>query len=191
MQIAWTPYTTPTPLPNRPDWNASDWKNYFKGNHPNFWFKEKLMNEKIAKMEKEKLIVFMSQQDEKSEEDQSINDDKPLKSNFFKNPLRPQPEEWINWPPERWVEWSESEEYRDLYTSPTNIYRHSGVKQPESPPVLGYREKMPVILTQPIKFPIPLTNKFPTVIMMLTNIPKDPRICTSTHSVMYIVAISG
>ena len=148
MQIAWTPYTTPTPLPNRPDWNASDWKNYFKGNHPNFWFKEKLMNEKIAKLEKEKLIVFMGQQDEKSEEDQSINDDKPLKSNFFKNPLRPQPEEWINWPPEKWVEWSESEEYRDLYTSPTNIYRPSGVKQPESPPVLGYREKMPVILTQ-------------------------------------------
>ena len=48
----------------------------------------------------------------------------------------------------RWVEWSKSEEYRDLYTSPTNIYRPSEVEQPESPVVVGYREKMPVILTQ-------------------------------------------
>merc|ERR1711994_306978 len=62
-QIAWTPYTTPTPLPNRPDWNATDWKNYFKGNHPNFWFKEKLRKESLAKREKDKLVEFLQKQE--------------------------------------------------------------------------------------------------------------------------------
>ena len=149
MQIAWTPYTTPTPLPNRPNWNATDWKKYFTKNHPNFWFKEKLKEEKIAALEKEKLIKFMSQQvEEKNNVNVIETADASQGSKFFKNPLQPQPEEWLNWPPERWVEWSQSEEYRDLYTSPSNIYRPSGVEQPESPPVLGYWEKMPVILTQ-------------------------------------------
>ena len=105
-QIAWTPYTTPTPLPNRPDWNATDWKNYFTGNHPNFWFKEKLMAEKIANLEKEKLIEFMSQQDEEEVDAETTEtvDDAPLPSKFFKDPLKPQPEEWLDWPPERLVE---------------------------------------------------------------------------------------
>ena len=107
------------------------------------------MKEKIAMQEKEKLIKFLSQQDV----DDNINDvntteTEQLASKFFLDPLRPQPEEWLNWPPERWVEWAQSQEYRDLYTSSRNIYRPSGVEQPDSPPVLGYREKMPVILTQ-------------------------------------------
>ena len=107
------------------------------------------MKEKIAMQEKEKLLKFLSQQDaEDNYNDVNTTETEQLASKFFMDPLRPQPEEWLNWPPERWVEWAQSQEYRDLYTSSKNIYRPSGVEQPDSPPVLGYREKMPVILTQ-------------------------------------------
>lgn len=41
--MSFEPYTTPTPLPKRPDWSNEDWVNYFKTNHPNFWFKEQLL----------------------------------------------------------------------------------------------------------------------------------------------------
>ena len=41
-RVSFTPYTTPTPLPNRPDWKKADWLNYFKTNHPNFWFLNEL-----------------------------------------------------------------------------------------------------------------------------------------------------
>ena len=79
MQIAWTPYTTPTPLPDRPNWNSTDWFNYFKGNHPNFWFKEKLKKEALAKIEKEKLEDYLSNTEasngaEMKEYDQEIQD---------------------------------------------------------------------------------------------------------------------
>ena len=106
------------------------------------------MKEKIATLEKNKLIEFMSQQNQDKNNVKAETGEAPLASKFFKDPLKPQPEEWLNWPPERWVEWSKSEEYRDLYTSSKNIYRPSGVEQPVSPPEVGYREKMPVILTQ-------------------------------------------
>ena len=38
--MSFTPYTTPTPLPNRPNWNKTDWVEYFADNHPNIWFRE-------------------------------------------------------------------------------------------------------------------------------------------------------
>ena len=71
-------------------------------------------------------------------------------SNFFEDPLNPQPEEWSDWPPEKWIEWSKSEEYKELYVDPKNIYKPSGLKQPDpdSIPVLDYREKQPVISVQ-------------------------------------------
>ena len=34
--ISFTPYTTPTPLPKRPDWNKDDWIQYFNLYHNNF-----------------------------------------------------------------------------------------------------------------------------------------------------------
>ena len=129
FQIAWTPYTTPTPLPDRPNWNASDWKNYFEGNHPNFWFKEQLRQEALKKKQSEKASSSSS-------------------SNFFKDPLKPQVEEWADWPPEKWIEWSESDEYKDLYTNSKNYYQPSGVEQPDSVPILDHREKTPVISVQ-------------------------------------------
>lgn len=33
---------TPTPLPDRPDWEIKDWVEYFEEKHPNFWFLEQL-----------------------------------------------------------------------------------------------------------------------------------------------------
>ena len=160
-------------MPHRPEWNATQWKEYFKGHHPNFWFKEKLKQEALAKQEKEKLINFLSEIEEKEELNKSksvsqidlferelisfINDTveemeddeaEVTKSKFFKDPLKPQPEEWSNWPPEKWIEWSKSDEYKDLYVSSSNIYQPSGVQQAESIPILDYREKMPVIVTQ-------------------------------------------
>jgi hypothetical protein len=35
-------YTTPAPLPKRLDWKKSDWLDYFKTNHPNFWYLKEL-----------------------------------------------------------------------------------------------------------------------------------------------------
>ena len=69
------------------------------------------------------------------------------------------------------MEWSKSEEYRDLYTSPTNIYRPSGVEQPESPVVVGYREKMPVILTQ-WSTPTPTQQPIKPGLLIKENIQK-------------------
>jgi hypothetical protein len=40
--VSFASYTTPTPLPNRPDWKKSDWLDYFKTNHPNFWYLKEL-----------------------------------------------------------------------------------------------------------------------------------------------------
>ena len=157
-------------MPNRPDWNATDWKNYFKGNHPNFWFKEKLRKESIAKREKDKLVEFLQKQEkqknqteEKSSENTRGTDEQqksPITETFFKDPLKPQPEEWLSWPPEKWIKWSKSDEYAELYANTQNIYRPSGVEQPESLPVLGYREKMPVLLTQ-WSTPTPKPTKTP------------------------------
>ena len=48
--ISFTPYTTPTPLPNRPNWNNEDWLDYFKENHPNFWFQKQLKEKVIRKL---------------------------------------------------------------------------------------------------------------------------------------------
>ena len=48
--ISFTPYTTPTPLPNRPNWKNEDWLDYFKENHPNFWFQKQLKEKVIRKL---------------------------------------------------------------------------------------------------------------------------------------------
>ena len=48
--ISFTPYTTPTPLPKRPDWKHEDWIDYFKENHPNFWFQKNLRKKVMEKL---------------------------------------------------------------------------------------------------------------------------------------------
>ena len=45
-------YVTPTPLPYKPDWSVDEWVEYFKGRHPNFWFKEQLGKKKKKKRRK-------------------------------------------------------------------------------------------------------------------------------------------
>ena len=65
--VAWTPYTTPTPLPDKPDWNSSQWLHYFKHNHPNFWFKEQAAIKAKAEREKAKLIAFLSKNSRRTE----------------------------------------------------------------------------------------------------------------------------
>ena len=80
-----------------------------------------------------------------------------LTSKFFEDPFNPKPEEWIDWPPEKWIEWSESEEYKELYLNPRNKYQWNGVKQPDKVPVLDYREKQPVLITQ-WSTPLPALN---------------------------------
>ena len=81
-------------------------------------------------------------------EEDTANKPPQFSSKFFEDPLNPKPEEWLDWPPEKWIEWSESEEYHRLYVDPRNNYQWNGVKQPEKVPVLDYREKQPVLITQ-------------------------------------------
>lgn len=46
--LSFTSYTTPTPLPDRPDWTPDEWIAYFEKNHTNFWFLENLRKNKTA-----------------------------------------------------------------------------------------------------------------------------------------------
>ena len=138
-------------MPNRPDWNASDWKEYFQENHPNFWFKEQLKKETLARNEKEKLIEFLERLSVNAEQSEVEKQNIKTKSSlFFKDPLKPKPEEWIDWTPEKWLQWADSDEYKRLYASSKNIYRPSGVQQPdpESVPILEYKDKMPVFFSK-------------------------------------------
>ena len=171
--MSFTPYTTPTPLPNRPDWNKTDWVEYFKGNHPNFWFKEQLEKNKTIELEKEpdkaknisgNSITWLVKKTEENEalingikiditNNETTERDKPddstkLPSKFFADPLNPQPSEWLDWPPEKWLEWSESDEYQKLYKDPKNAYNPSGVKQPEHVPAVAYKDKQPILITK-------------------------------------------
>ena len=37
-------------MPNRPNWKNEDWLDYFKENHPNFWFQKQLKEKVIRKL---------------------------------------------------------------------------------------------------------------------------------------------
>ena len=99
--ISFTPYTTPTPLPNRPDWKKDDWLKYFKDNHPNFWY-QKHLQEKIKKKLNGTLPI--PEKDDKSEFDY---------------------ENWKSWSSEEWIRWANSKEYKEKYLNPLNAYSDS------------------------------------------------------------------
>ena len=92
--------------------------------------------------------VVMDKDMERLTERSSLTHDNEETSKFFADSHRPEPSEWADWPPEKWLEWSESEEYKELYSNPLNSYRPPQVTQPDKVPVLDYREKFPVIVTQ-------------------------------------------
>ena len=92
--------------------------------------------------------VVMDQDKERLEERSSLSGKTGEDSKFFADPHNPDPSEWSDWLPEKWIEWSESEEYKELYSNPLNSYRPPQVSQPDKVPVLDYREKFPVIVTQ-------------------------------------------
>ena len=135
--ISFTPYTTPTPLPNRPDWKNEDWLDYFKENHPNFWF-QKQLRKKLA----EKLNSTMPIPAAVPEEGM------PPPSSEFDY------ENWKSWTPEQWIKWSNSKEYKEKYLNVLNPYKaHEGhfpfkTYEDLDGPVLDYRDSQPVYLSE-------------------------------------------
>ena len=87
--ISFTPYTTPTPLPKRPDWKKDDWLAYFKENHPNFWFQKQLQM-KVAST----AAAAQKLQNETTE--------------AKKNSTEFDYANWKSWSPETWLQWSNS-----------------------------------------------------------------------------------
>ena len=53
-------YVTPTPLPYKPDWSVDEWVEYFKGRHPNFWFKEQLGKKKKRRKADDEISMSVS-----------------------------------------------------------------------------------------------------------------------------------
>ena len=124
--ISFTPYTTPTPLPKRPDWNKDDWLAYFKENHPNFWFQKQLQAKQQS--QHNETLANTKNQSESSEFDYA---------------------NWKNWSPETWLQWSNSKEYKDKYLNVLNPYRKEQPFQTyEDLESLDYRDSQPVYLSE-------------------------------------------
>ena len=111
--ISFTPYTTPTPLPNRPEWNKDDWLNYFKGNHPNFWF-QKHLQEQIKTKFNDTVQEAFRQEAMKEENELKENGEEESQFDY---------ENWKSWSPEEWIRWSNSKEYKEKYLNVLNPYR--------------------------------------------------------------------
>ena len=111
--ISFTPYTTPTPLPNRPEWNKDDWLNYFKGNHPNFWF-QKHLQEQIKTKFNDTVQEAFRQEAIKEENELKENGEEESQFDY---------ENWKSWSPEEWIRWSNSKEYKEKYLNVLNPYR--------------------------------------------------------------------
>ena len=122
--ISFTPYTTPTPLPNRPDWKKEDWLEYFRENHPNFWFEKEL-----KKKAQEKLNLTLPEVEE-SEFDL---------------------DNWKSWTPEQWIKWSNSKQYKETQLNVLNQYQEQypyKVYEDLDGPVLDFKSSQPVFVSE-------------------------------------------
>ena len=129
--ISFTPYTTPTPLPKRPDWKPKDWLEYFKTNHPNFWFQEQMRKKILAKLNG---TLPKPQWQKESEFDY---------------------ENWKSWTPETWIKWANSKEYKDKYLNVLNPYKVQEGIAPDfkvyedlDGPVLNFKESQSVYIAE-------------------------------------------
>ena len=128
--ISFTPYTTPTPLPKRPDWTKDDWLAYFKENHPNFWFQKQLQM-KVAQKQNETVAAAAAEKEKNSTKFDYAN--------------------WKSWSPETWLQWSNSKEYKDKYLNVLNPYRKEQPFQTYediNSASLDYRDNQPVYLSE-------------------------------------------
>lgn len=128
--ISFTPYTTPTPLPHRPDWKKDDWLKYFKENHPNFWFQK--------------------QYQAKAEAAHNVTTAPPRTNNSSEFDYS----DWKNWSPETWLKWSKSKEYKEKYLNVLNPYRkepaykiHNNTGE-DFMSTKDYRDNQPVYLSE-------------------------------------------
>ena len=128
--ISFTPYTTPTPLPKRPDWKKDDWLAYFKENHPNFWFQKQLQMKAAQKLQNETAAEAKKNSTNSTEFDYA---------------------NWKSWSPETWLQWSNSKEYKEKYLNVLNPYRKEQPFQTYediNSASLDYRDNQPVYLSE-------------------------------------------